>query len=621
MLDQHRKGDASRRWRPRFVRCEADEPRVRGLARHFGGAGLAGDAQRMRPQDPAGTVEHAVAHVARERSRRLRRQQPLALDRQIGAQFETRLGEHAAVGQGSRHARHAQRACQHVTLPVGRLRQRGAEALDGSAGRHRDAERRRRVEQRLGAQLEGQLREVGVARHHQPVVHADPAVRMPIQHVVADRPAAGDAGADTPVGQGTAAVGLGAQRGILSQRGGGRHQLEGRARRIQAEAGAVEERLGPILGAGPDRTVHHRKRIARQRQDVTGRSIEHRGRGVAGLGPRGGALENLRDTQLQPRVEGGPHVALPGYQCGHRRMLWLMAVAQHRHELTIVAAHGAHGRAVCRCRRHRHLVVVEPAQPVVGVALDVGAVAGAPVVARVGVAQHVERGAADRVAPAHGFHAGTVGRGAELLVRRSRSPRELRVAGGQHAAGAIEHIAAGQRTYEIHHPRVVLIAGDAVGLHAEVRLDHVLIGAHQLHVEQDTNEDQRRESERAAEIPHRHLERLGAFTAAAVRGNRGEDAEPGEVGHHGRSAVAEERRDHARERDDAEQAAGHQQHRRDQEQRHRRGEEEAVVIGGAHGNAEAAPRDRRIEHGHGQQPNQAQLFADRGQRQIGLPRR
>ena len=210
MFDQHGKGDALRRPRPRFVRREADEPRVRRLARHFGGAGLAGDAQRVRPQRrgryprarrrACRAPSVAAACGASSRSRFTGRPAP---------QLETRLGEHAAVGQRRRHARHAQRARHHVALPVGRLRQRGAEALDRSARRHRDAERRRRVEQRLGTQLERQLREVGVAREHQAVVHADRAVRM--RDPARRRGPAGPPGMRTPTrpsGRRAAAVGL-----------------------------------------------------------------------------------------------------------------------------------------------------------------------------------------------------------------------------------------------------------------------------------------------------------------------------------------------------------------------------------------------------------------------------
>ena len=48
--------------------------------------------------------------------------------------------------------------------------------------------RPRGVEQRLRPEPCGQLREVGVARRDQRVVHVERSVRMRIEHVVANRP-------------------------------------------------------------------------------------------------------------------------------------------------------------------------------------------------------------------------------------------------------------------------------------------------------------------------------------------------------------------------------------------------------------------------------------------------
>ncbi len=116
--------------------------------------------------------------------------------------------------------------------------------VDGCrAGGHRHAQARGRVQQRLGADLQGQLGEVGVAGVDQAIVHVDRAVRVPVQDVVADGASSRNAHADAAARQAAAReLGL-SQPQIAPECRRGGDQLERRSRGIQAEARPIEERV------------------------------------------------------------------------------------------------------------------------------------------------------------------------------------------------------------------------------------------------------------------------------------------------------------------------------------------------------------------------------------------
>ena len=130
-------------------------------------------------------------------------------------------------------------------LAVSDLRQR----LSYSSGRlgrrrERNAQPARGVEQRLRPELDRELRKVRVAGMHEALVHVDRAMRMRVQHIVANRPApALDPGADSPVGQTNAHERGLAAIDVLTQCGRRRDQLECRSRRIQPVSRAVQQRI------------------------------------------------------------------------------------------------------------------------------------------------------------------------------------------------------------------------------------------------------------------------------------------------------------------------------------------------------------------------------------------
>ena len=97
-------------------------------------------------------------------------------------------------------------------------------------------------QERFRAELQRQLREVGVARSHEPVVHRDGAVGVPIEHVVAHGAAAWNAHADTAVRETAARELFLREPEIAPQRRRGGDQLERGAGRIGPVSRPVEER-------------------------------------------------------------------------------------------------------------------------------------------------------------------------------------------------------------------------------------------------------------------------------------------------------------------------------------------------------------------------------------------
>ncbi len=230
-------------------------------------------------------------------------------------------------------------------------------------------------------------------------------------------------------------------------------------------------------------------------------------------------------------------------------------------------------------RLDRGRVVVEAAQPGVGVALDVGRVRGGPVPAACARRRGRERPC----------------RRADSTVRpdwdrrsRSRSPSasyagprrrdHARVVGRERQTLPVVDRSAREPPDEIEHSRVVLEAPAAVGVHAEVRLDDVVVGRRR------PGRVRRRRRARARRV--RAWPRATSSARGTARSRwpdersawiADEEPEGREVREHGRAAVAQKRRDHAGERRQAHDARGHDQRRHDQEQRQRRGQKEAVV--------------------------------------------
>src|SRR6185437_15172290 len=97
----------------------------------------------------------------------------------------------------------------------------------------RNAEAACRVHKSLRSDANAELREVGITRMDQTVVHIDDAVRMRIQHVVPYRSPARYSGADPAVRQARAEERRAAQAHIATQRGCRGHEFEGGSRRVK----------------------------------------------------------------------------------------------------------------------------------------------------------------------------------------------------------------------------------------------------------------------------------------------------------------------------------------------------------------------------------------------------
>ena len=73
----------------------------------------------------------------------------------------------------------------------------------------------------------------------------------------------------------------------------------------------------------------------------------------------------------------------------------------------------------------------------------------------------------------------------------------------------------------------------AIGVHAEVRFNDVVVCRHDLDARDDADEDERAQSERGPEISHRHTERLEVVGRTRVGVDRGEEPQGREVRQHG----------------------------------------------------------------------------------------
>ena len=145
-------------------------------------------------------------------------------------------------------------------------------------------------------------------------------------------------------------------------------------------------------------------------------------------------------------------------------------------------------------------MVVEAAQPDVGIALDVGGVRRAPVDARPRVAEHVKRLAAERITPFVGV--GTRAARSTHRAPRSSAARSASTRGSSVASGRPSSIVDGsarEPPNEVQNSRVVLESPSAIRLHAEVRLDDVVVGAEDLNAQDDADEHER--AERRARPP------------------------------------------------------------------------------------------------------------------------
>ena len=111
---------------------------------------------------------------------------------------------------------------------------------------------------------------------------------------------------------------------IEAQRGDRGHQLERRTRRIVAVARAVEHWIGGARGAFDALTIA-------STSPVCGR--HHHSRAVA---RRQLAPKDFRRRELQPNIDGSPHVPIALEQRLQRRSSRLMPVADQRRELAVV---------------------------------------------------------------------------------------------------------------------------------------------------------------------------------------------------------------------------------------------------------------------------------------------
>ncbi len=207
----------------------------------------------------------------------------------------------AAIGGDRRgDRRHSQRRGHHLRLAVPDLRQRlpDASARSCDSGVSDILKLIGERHERIGPEAHRQLREVGVARVDEPVVHVDRPVRVRIEHIVPHRPGpTADSGADAAVRQ-TRAREASVASAPAPQRRQRDDELERRAWRIRAVPRPIEPDVRRVVCRRCRRVRRSWPGIARARQDGAGIRVEHDGCRLALRLPRV-AGDDRRDAQLQ----------------------------------------------------------------------------------------------------------------------------------------------------------------------------------------------------------------------------------------------------------------------------------------------------------------------------------
>ena len=254
----------------------------------------------------------------------------------------------------------------------------------------------------------------------------------------------------------------------------GRHQLERRSWRIEPVSRAIQQRIrracfrAGVRRPSGDASGHG---IARAREQLAGVGIEHDRRRPARAPSRRsvatiGATRSWRSASIVRRTSRGWLRSATT-----RGMVRLVAMPQHRHELAVVAADRQHRPAGRVGRLHDRRVIVEAAQPIFGVALDVRRVRRAP----------VRRASARRRAgETRGRRADSSARRDPDTRRSSETPSLLRTPAARARSRADRRsraaARAGRRSSRagaagrVEHARVVFEPAPAVGLDAEMRL-------------------------------------------------------------------------------------------------------------------------------------------------------
>ncbi len=333
------------------------------------------------------------------------------------------------------------------------------------------------------------------------------------------------------------------------------------------------------------------------------------------------ARQNRRDAQLEARVDREAHVALAREERFHGGMVRVVAMPQDRHEIAVIAPDGPRLLAVAAGDSHRRLVVVEAAQSGFAVALDERRVAGAPIRARRQIAEQVEPGSTERVTSRAAIGARRGQRDTNLVVRRSGLCQRGLIVAGDGQPLAVEDRPLRNLPRGIQHARIVLIPARPVGLYPKMRSDRDIVGAKHLDAHQSGNQDHGHGAKGGAQPPHRRTERRQIGRRRSIGSNRGQQSQSGEVGDHGGTAEAEERRHDTRERHEAQHAGRHQQDRRGEAQRENRRQEEAVVRRRANGSRETAPQQRQEERRNREEAAETEVLADRGKHEVGVARR
>ena len=206
----------------------------------------------------------------------------------------------------------------------------------------------------------------------------------------------------------------------------------------------------------------HGKRITGDGQEAARVRIHDHSRGLSAARLPRVAGQNRRDAQLKTRIDRQVHVACPGEQCRGRGIVRVVAMPQQRHEVAIVSPDREHRPAGLIARLDCRRTIVEAAQPIFGVALDVGRIGGAEVQPRARIAQQVKGGAANRITALDRIGARRVERRAEFAVRLSRFAHYRRVSGCERETLAVVDGSPRDTAHDVEHALVVLITANAI---------------------------------------------------------------------------------------------------------------------------------------------------------------